>query len=589
MSPEQARGHDADRRSDIWAFGAVLYEMLTGRRAFDGDDMADVLGAVVHLEPNWEALPSDVPPLVRTLLQECLRKDRRERVADISTALFVLNKSASLGSPAGENPVPQRRVSWIGMAIPVAVAAAVAGGAALWLGRPAGGSAPPRVSRLQITPTGPAALTISGTDLAITPDGSRVIYVGNRGTQLFVRALDALEPVAVFTGAPAAPLVSPDGQWIAFVDQAQMLKRVKVTGGPPGTMATLDSVVRGATWISDDTIIASTNNGATGLLRVSTTGGPTTVLTRPDRSQGEADHRWPESLPGGQAVLFTITSLTGSIDDAKVAVLDLRTGTRTVLFRGGSHARYVPSTSSTSSQRGAGHLVYASGDALWAVPFDLARLERRGAPVPVVSEVLTTELGAADAVVARDGTLAYVPGSRLAAGQAPRTLVWVDRQGRETAIPAPPRGYVQPRLSPDGTRIALFVADQQFDVWVWSLAPGNTTLSRRTFDPNADATPVWTADGKRIVFTSEQGGVRNLFWQADDGGGVERLINSPNRQAATGVAPDGRAIFTETAPTTREDVMAVTLNRPHSVTPLVRSSVERTKWCGLPRRPLGRL
>jgi serine/threonine-protein kinase len=131
---------------------------------------------------------------------------------------------------------------------------------------------------------------------------------------------------------------------------------------------------------------------------------------------------------------------------------------------------------------------------------------------------------------------------------------------------------VQPRLSPDGTRIALFVADQQFDVWVWSLAPGNTTLSRRTFDPNADGTPVWTADGKRLLFTSEQAGVRNLFWQADDGGRVERLINSPNRQAATGVAPDGRAIFTETAPTTREDVMAVTLDRPHSVTPLVRSS-----------------
>jgi serine/threonine protein kinase len=571
MSPEQARGHDADRRSDIWAFGAVLYEMLSGRRGFDGADMADVLGAVVHLEPNWEALPSDVPPLLRTLLQECLSKDRRERVADISTALFVLNKSASLDNAARKDPVPQPRVSWRGMAIPVAITAAVAGAAALWLGRPAGESATPRVSRLQITPTGSAALSVSGTDLAITPDGSRIVYVGNGGTQLFVRALDALEPVTVFTGFPTAPFVSPDGQWIAFVDQAQMLKRVKVTGGPAATIATLDSVMRGATWISDDAIIASTNNAATGLLRISTSGGATTVLTRPDRSQGEGDHRWPESLPGGQAVLFTITSLTGSIDDAQVAVLDLRTGTRTVLFRGGTHARYVPSMSTSSSQRGAGHLVYASGDALWAVPFDLARLERRGAPVPVVSEVLTTELGAADAVVARDGTLAYVPGSRLAAGQAPRTLVWVDRQGRETSIAAPPRGYVQPRLSPDGTRIAIFVADQQFDIWVWSLAPGNTTLSRRTFDPDADTTPVWTTDGKRIVFTSEQGGVRNLFWQTDHGGEVERLIDSPNRQAATGVAPDGRAIFTETAPATREDVMAVTLNQPRSVTPLVQS------------------
>jgi hypothetical protein len=274
---------------------------------------------------------------------------------------------------------------------------------------------------------------------------------------------------------------------------------------------------------------------------------------------------------GRPAVLFTITSLTGGIDVAQVAVLDLQTGTRTVLFRGGSHARYVPSRSSSSSQRGDGHLVYASADALWAVPFDLARLERRSVPVPVVSGVLTTEFGAADAAVAGDGTLAYVPGRRLAAGGAPNTLVWVDRQGRETSIPAPPRGYVHPRVSPDGTRIALFIADQQFDVWVWSLAPGSTTLSRRTFDPNGDTTPVWTADGKRIVFTSEQAGVRNLFWQADDGGSAERLVESPNRHAATGVTPDGRAIFTETAPTTREDVMAVTLDRTRSVTPLVQS------------------
>jgi hypothetical protein len=300
MSPEQARGHDADRRSDIWAFGAVLYEMLTGRRAFDGDDMAAVLGAVVHLEPNWEALPSDVPPLVRTLLQGCLSKDRRERVADISTALFVLNKSASVAIATGKDSAQRRRAPWIWIAIPLAFAAAAAGSVALWQGARAGGSVAPRVLRLQITPPDPAALTVSGTDLAITPDGSRIVYVGNRGTQLFVRALDALEPVLVFTGAPTAPFISPDGQWIGFVDNAQFLKRIRMTGGPAGTLAMLDSVVRGATWTSDDTIIAATNNGATGLLRVSTTGGPTTVLTRPDRSQGEADHRWPELLPGGQ-------------------------------------------------------------------------------------------------------------------------------------------------------------------------------------------------------------------------------------------------------------------------------------------------
>jgi serine/threonine-protein kinase len=276
-------------------------------------------------------------------------------------------------------------------------------------------------------------------------------------------------------------------------------------------------------------------------------------------------------LPGGRAILFTITSLSGGIDAAQVGVLDLETGERTVLFRGGSHARYVPSRSRSSSQRVDGHLVYASGNALWAVPFDLARRETHGAPVPVVSDVITTEFGAVDAVVGGDGTLVYIPGGQLAAGQPPNTLVWVDRQGRETSIPAPRRGYVHPRLSPDGSQIAMFIADQQFDIWVWSLASTSTTLSRRTFDSNNDTTPVWTADGKRIVFASEQAGVRNLFWQASDGGSVERLTESSNRQAATGVAPDGRAIFTETTPTTREDVMAVTLDRARSVTTLVRS------------------
>jgi serine/threonine protein kinase/Tol biopolymer transport system component len=574
MSPEQARGHDADRRSDIWAFGGVLYEMLTGRRAFAGDDMADVLGAVVHLEPDWGLLPPDVPPPVRTLLQACLSKDRRERVADISTALFVLKKSASLAVPDGNDPVPRGKAPWTRMAMPlaVAVAAAAAVSVALWLATRPGGSVASRVSRLQITPSGSAALTVTGTDLAITPDGSRVVYVGNRGTQLFVRALDALAPVAVFTGGPTAPFLSPDGQWIAFVDNGQLLKRVRLTGGPVGTLATLDSLVRGATWVADDTIVASTNNGATGLLRVSTTGGPTTVLTRPDRTQGEADHRWPQALPGGRTVLFTITALNGGIDAAQVAVLDLETGSRTVLFRGGSHARYVPSRQSSSSRGGDGHLVYASAGALWAVAFDPAGPESRGTPVPVVPEVVTTELGAVDAAVADDGTLAYVSGGQLAAGLGPNTLVWVDRQGRETAIPAPPRGYVQPRVSPDGTRIASFIADREFDVWVWNLAREGTTLNRRTFDPGADGTPVWTTDSRRLIFTSEQAGVRNLFWQAEDGGGAERLNESPNRQAATGVSPDGLAIFTETAPATREDVMAVSLDAAKKVRSLVQSA-----------------
>jgi len=451
--------------------------------------------------------------------------------------------------------------------VAIASAAALLAGAVVattltWYATRQAEPAPPRVSRLALASSGTAALTINGIDrdLAIAPDGSRLVYVGNRATQLFVRALDALEPVAVFTGTPRGPFVSPDGQWIGFVDTATVLKRVAVTGGPAVTLATLDGTgPRGATWDPDDTIIVATNNATTGLQRVAAAGGPTTVLTRPDRAQGEADHLWPEGLPGGRAVLFTITAVTGGLDAAQVAVLDLQTGMRTVLVRGGSHAHYVSS----------GHLVYAAAGTLRAVPFDLARLETRGTSVPVVPDVMTTAAGGVEAVVAADGTLAYV--SRAGGGATQRTLVWVDRQGRETPIPAPPRAYVFPRLSPDGTRIAVFANDQEIDLWVWDL--GRTTLTRVTFDPAIDNYPVWTPDGRRVIFGSDRGGARNLYGQAADGtGAVERLTDSPNVKNATAVSPDGaRLIFTEMAPKTGEDVMQVELDGTRRVTPLVQS------------------
>jgi serine/threonine-protein kinase len=565
MSPEQAKGREAETRSDIWAFGVVLYEMLTGQRAFDGEDVTEVLGAVVRLEPNWETLPSDVPLPVRTLLQSCLIKDRRHRVAHISTALFVLEKAASLAAPVRTVSValPPRRSlrQRVGLASAAVLAGALVAATLMWFAMGPAESLPRRVSRLALAPSGTAALTINGNDrdLAITPDGSHVVYVGTNGTRLFVRALDALEPVAVFTGAPRGPFVSPDNQWIGFVDNNTTLKKVAMTGGPAVTLTTLDNPApRGATW-GQDAIIFATSSVTTGLQRVAAAGGSTTVLTRPDRTQGEADHLWPELLPGGRAVLFTITMVTGGLDAAQIAVLDLETGTRTMLVRGGSHAHYVPS----------GHLVYAAGGTLRAVPFDLARLETRGPPVPVVTEVVTTIGGAMDAVVAGDGTLAYVPGG-VAAGPT-RTLVWVDRHGRETPIPAPPRAYVYPRLSPDGTRVAVYATDQDLDLWVWDLV--RTTLTRVTFAPGVDAFPVWTTDGRRMIFSSERAGAWNLFWQSADGtGAVERLGESPNPQYAGAVSPDGRwLIFTEESPKTGDDVMQMALDGTRRVTPLVQS------------------
>ena len=343
----------------------------------------------------------------------------------------------------------QRRRVVVAVAALIATSAIV--GTLVWVAMRQAEPTPPRVSRLQLTPAGAAALSIgwNDRDLTITPDGSRLIYTGNQGTQIFVRALDALAPVAVFTGRVAGLFVSPDGQWIGFYDGLGVLKKVAVAGGPAVTLATIDTAgSSGATWGPDDTIIIATNSVDTGLQRVSAAGGPLTVLTRPDRAQGEADHFWPEMLPDGRTVLFTITSLTGGLDAAQVAALDLQTGARRILVRGGSHARYVSS----------GHLVYAAAGALRAVPFDLARLETRGTPVTVVPDVVTTIKGGVDAVVAADGTLAYVLGT---VEGTPHTLVWVDRQGRETPIPAPPRPYLLPALSPDGTRVAVFANDQR--------------------------------------------------------------------------------------------------------------------------------
>jgi serine/threonine-protein kinase len=561
MSPEQAKGHEADKRSDIWAFGCVLFEMLAGTRPFDGEDISDTLANVLKSEPDWSALPSQTPPPIRTLLQSCLTKDRRRRVADISTVLFVLDKAANLAPPDGMlSAAPLPRLPLWRRIVPLTAGALVAAavtGAGVWVAMRPAAPVPFRVSRLPLAPSGTAALSISGVDreLAITPDGSHIVYVGNRGTQLFVRALDTLEPVAVFTGTPQAPFVSSNGEWIGFVDNNNVLKKVAATGGPAVTIATLDQLFAGATWGPDDVIIFAT--GTTGLRRIGAAGGPATVLARPDRAQGEAAYSWPELLPGGRALLFTVITAPGGLDTTQVMVLDLQTGARKILVSGGSDARYVPT----------GHLVYAAAGTLRAVAFDLARLETRGTPVPVIPAVVTTPFGAAAAAVAGDGTLAYVSGAGGMGAQ--RTLVWVDRQGRETPIPAPPHPYVYPQLSPDGTRVAVNAQDQENDIWIWNFS--RTTLTRATSDPSFDGYPVWTPDGGRLVFASARAGSVNLYLQAADGtGSATRLTESANQQFPTAITTDGtRVVFNELTPSRQRDLRLLTLTPTPRVEPLL--------------------
>jgi Tol biopolymer transport system component len=570
MSPEQAKGRAADKRSDVWAFGAVLYEMLTGQRPFAGEDISDTLASVLKSEPDWSDLPGDVPPHIRMLLKRCLTKDRRQRMADISTALFVMSEAANFTPPpplaSGQMAAMERPALWRLLLMPIAAAILLSAivGTAVWLmTRPAG----LRVTRFAIAPIGTAALQVDSQsrDLTITPDGRQIVYKGRAGptdAQFFVHALDQLEPtpLAGLGRQPRAPFSSPDGRWIGFIEPAPVtLKKVAITGGPAISLCTLDSASRGATWGDDDSIIFATASPATGLQRVSSTGGEPTMLTKPNRERGEQDHLWPHFLPGGQAVLFTIIPTTGGVDAAQVAVLDLSTGTQKILMRGGSQAQYVSS----------GHLVYVAGDTLRAVPFNLRQLETAGAGIPVVSPVVTLPNGTAEFDIARDGTLVYATGGRGAAPE--RTLVWVDRQGNEEAINAAPRRpYLFPRLSPEGTRVALEIRDQENDIWVWSFA--RETLTRITTDPGIDQAPVWMPDGLRLVFTSTQGGsVGSLFWQAADGtGNAERLTESPNYQRPSAVLPDGgRVVFWEASAKTSTDVMMLSLEKDRRVQPLI--------------------
>lgn len=284
-------------------------------------------------------------------------------------------------------------------------------------------------------------------------------------------------------------------------------------------------------------------------------GGDPKVLTKPDPAHGEADHVFPFVLPGGKAVLFTVTAqgqAAGQAENSQIAVLDLKSGQRKILIRGGSHAEYVET----------GHLVYAAAGSLRAVRFDLKALEVLSDAVPVVEQVMTVVSGEAQFTVSRTGTLVYVPGS-VGGLQGPQlSLVWVNRQGREEPINAPPRAYMYPRLSPDGARVALDIRDQENDIWVWDLT--RQTLTRLTFDPGLDRAPVWTPDGRRVIFSSQRGGVvggGNVFWQLADGTGtVERLTTSPDAQYPSSIAPDGtRVVFRGDGPKTGRDLSVVVL------------------------------
>jgi WD40-like Beta Propeller Repeat len=332
------------------------------------------------------------------------------------------------------------------------------------------------------------------------------------------------------TGAPRVPFISPDGQWVGFFDYNE-IRKVPITGGPSIPIAVTEIGARGAAWTTDDTIIFATGTPASGLQRVSAAGGTPEMLTRADRARGEADHVWPELLPGGDSVLFTIQALGEGPDASRVALLDLQTKAQTILVTGGSHARYVSQSS---------HLVYAASGTLRAVPFDPVRRLVSGASVPVISRLSTTPIGAGEFALATAGTLIYVdPGSQ----ETGRALAWVDRNGKEELLPAPSRLYVQPRISPDGKKVALYIGDEERDIWIWELERAN--LIRLTTGAANDLYPLWTPDSQRIIFASSRADI-NIWSQSADGTGTAEQLTSGDAGSVRlpyALARDGSLVF----------------------------------------------
>ena len=535
MSPEQAKGRPADKRSDVWSFGCVLYEMLTGRRAFDGEDVTETIAAVVRDQPNWTRLPPDVPEQVRLLLKKCLEKDRRARVSDIAVARFLLAESIPSTAASTASLRSRRRLPAI--AAGAALGVAMTGGA--WLGARFRSQPAPSPARFVLAPPQSQPLFLQGfdRDIVISPDGSNIVYrstTGSGGGTVFAaRGVNDLTPHVLGGTGGREPFMSPDGRWLGYATNSE-LRKMSMTGGPSIAIATFGGTLRGVHWGADDRIVFGVLDPSKGLQSIPASGGEPRSLTTPAREKGEIGHYYPFTMPDGKAVLFTIVSGPTTDDSGQIAALDLQTGRYKTLILGGSAAVFVEP----------GYLVYSSRGTLQAVRFDPRRLEVSGEAVPVIDQVMNTSAGNANFSVSRNGTLVYVAaGGALVQNIAPRSLVWVDRHGIETPIKAPTRPYGVARLSPDGTRVAVDIRSPGSDVWVWDLA--RETLTPLTLDPAIDLAPVWTRDSRRIIWSSSRGGGNpNVYVQSADGTGpVERLTTGVLAQFATAVTPDGSRVI----------------------------------------------
>jgi serine/threonine protein kinase/Tol biopolymer transport system component len=517
MSPEQARGKAADKRADIWAFGCVLYELLTGKQTFQGETVTEILAAVLKTEPDW----SRVPAKAQRLLRRCLERDPKRRLRDIGDAWPLLD-DASHAPPAVKSSVLWKVAAGVlGLAFTIALWAP-------WRGPTRPIEQP--LARLDLDLGPDVSLGSNPRPAAIlSPDGTRLVFVsqGSDGThRLFTRRLDQPKAAQLAgTEGAYAPFFSPDGQSVGFFAGGK-LKKTRIDGGDP--VALCDAPAgRGASWGEDGSIIAALDSQV-GLSQVQPEVGKVISLT--ELSLGEVSHRWPQVLPGGNAVLFTTNSGFGNYDGAGIAVVSLEDHRRkNLLEHAGMYPRYLPS----------GHLVYMTKGVLFAVPFNLDRLEVRGQAKLVLEEVSNdTNFGFAQFDFSRTGAVVYRSGRT----ESLRTIQWLDGAGKTESFGAEPAAYLFLRLSPDGSRLAFMVSQgSSSDLWIYDWQRGSKT--RLTNGMGVNAYPVWSPDGRFVVFQSAGG----MFWTRADGASKpQTLTHSKISQFPNSFTPDGtRLVFSE--------------------------------------------
>ncbi|HUP48690.1 MAG TPA: protein kinase [Thermoanaerobaculia bacterium] len=557
MAPEVLGGGEADARSDLFALGAVLYEMLTGTAAFSGTSKASVIAAILEREPQpVRALQPGAPPALERLIRKCLVKnpdERWESAHDLAEELRWVREST---------PPPGPKRQWPAL-VGIAAAAAGAAGIALWTRSPD----PPvdRVARLSIPlPAGKAAgdpdsVVWGGiSNVAFSRDGMQIAYSaavdGRR--QIYVRRLDAKEavPVAGSEGG-VGPFFSPDGQWIGFATLAH-LKKVEVAGGTAQLIfGGLMGTGRGAAWADDGTIYFN-RAPSSGIWKTTAAGGPPQRVTEPDRAAGENSHRWPHLLPGGKHLLFTIrTENIRSFDEAKIAVLSLESGKWKVVLEGGTQGRYV-----------AGHLLFGRNGALYAAPFDLQSLSITGARRQVIDGVVTSpNSGSVHYSVSDEGNLVYLAGG---AERGSTELLMADEAGRSRPVATLPFNVESLEMSPDGTKIAVKASAANDDIWLYDIATGG--LSRFSLEGGDEGRPIWTPDGKHIIYVSLARD-RILMRPADGGGGVEEVVEEAGLPESC--SPDGSllAYSKRGGNATLRDLWIVLLRGDRTPTPLMQT------------------